>query len=120
MLKEKPDLTKQLTQAKVVPGLKVDLVPATGSVNVAALATRSATGSIVNETECESPLGVTPRVAIAGNGCVVIELDEIHSSGLILPHYKHESKDATLSLFKHARAVVPVGMLRKHVNSDNI
>ena len=64
--------------------------------------------------EAESPSGVTPDLAKAGDGCVVVQFDRILSPGLKLPRYKHDGESATLSHFQGARAVVPVRMLRTY------
>ena len=86
-------------------------MPAFGTMSVPCLATRSATGTIVDVCECESPSGVTPWLTKAGNGHVVVQIEHIYSPGLKLPRYKHGQEDATLSNFEKARAVVPLPML---------
>ena len=119
-MKDLPDLTKRLTVDEAKVGVKIDLVPATGTMSAACLATRSAIGIIVDASECKSPSGVTPELAKAGDGCVVVQFDRILSPGLKLPRYKHDGESATLSHFQDARAVVPVRMLRAYTESDKV
>ena len=101
-------------------GKKVDLVPITGTMSALCLATRSATGNIVEATECDSPADVTPSRAKAGEGCVVIEIDSIYSPSLKLPDYKYKSEAATLLQFKKSRVVVRIRMLRIFVEDANV
>ena len=105
-------------------GDTVDLVPMHG--NVSCMSTRAATGIIVQVARCESPEEVTPRFATTGNGTVAIKLIKIYSPGFKVPSYKYqpsgsEASPATLSHFKEdCQIVVPVHMLKQHVDSDHI
>ena len=116
-----PDLTIRLRKNEATPGKKVDLVPRHG--NVACMATRAATGYIIdNSAICQSPDGIVQKEVRAGNGMVAIQLEQIYSPGLKLPHYRKEGCTAspTLADFGTGRVVVPVQMLKEHVTSDLI
>ena len=120
-LKSKPNLARRLTIDEAVPGLKVDLVPMSGTMSTSCLATRAATGAIIDATECDNPQGVTPRKVKAGRGCVVVEFDSIWSPLLKLPDYKVASGDAAaLMQFEKRRAVVPLRMLREFVEGATV
>ena len=76
------------TMDDVSIGNTVDLVPMHGSVSC--MATRAATGIIVDVAECESPDNITPRLARAGNGTVAIKIVEIYSPGFKVPAYTYQ------------------------------
>ncbi len=120
-----PDLTRRYTMDDVSAGDTVDLVSIHGSVSC--MATRAATGIIVNIDRCESPDNVTPRYARAGNATVAIKIVKIYSTGFKIPAYNYRNPDssqaspATLSHFKEGcHIVVPVHMLKQHINSDHV
>jgi hypothetical protein len=119
-----PDLTRRYTMDDVSIGNTVDLVPMHGSVSC--MATRAATGVIVDVAECESPDNITPRLTRAGNGTVAIKIVEIYSPGFKVPAYTYQPPDcqespATLVHFKEGCCiVVPIRMLKHHVNSNQV
>ena len=119
-LKKMPDLTLRLKEDDVTQGKVIDLVPRNG--NVACMATRAATGRIVEIDTCQSPEGIVQKKVKAGNGMVAIQLTKIYSPGLKLPHYKKEGSLSPLTLadFGNGQVVVPVQMLKEHVASASV
>jgi len=123
-LNDMPDLTRRYKMDDVSAGDKVDLVPMYGSVSC--MATRAATGIIVNVDRCESPNDVTPRFVKAGSETVAIKLVTIYSTGFKIPEYTYQPSGsrvspATLSHFVEGCCiVVPVHMLKHHVSSDHV
>mmetsp|Transcript_29129 Transcript_29129/g.49666 ORF Transcript_29129/g.49666 Transcript_29129/m.49666 type:complete len:1097 (+) Transcript_29129:786-4076(+) len=124
-LDQMPDLTRRYTMDDVSEGARVDLVPIHGSASC--MATRAATGIIVDIDRCESPDNVSPRFTKAGNGTVAIKITKIYSTGFKIPEYNYQEEPgsqvspATLSHFKEGcHIVVPVYMLKQHVNSDHV
>ncbi|KAL7493375.1 hypothetical protein ACHAWT_002406, partial [Skeletonema menzelii] len=119
-----PDLTRRYTMDDVKVGNKVDLVPMFGSTSC--MATRAATAIIVNVDRCQSPDDVAPKVAKAGKETVAIKLVKIYSTGFKIPKYEYKPSDsqvlpATLSCFgEGSLIVVPVHMLKHHVDSDHV
>ncbi len=123
-LDKMPDLTCRFTMDDVSTGNTVDLVPMHGSVSC--MATRAATGIIVDVDGCESPDDITPRKAKAGNGTVAIQIVKIYSTNFKVPAYTYRppgspESPAILAHFKEGcQIVVPVRMLKHHVDSDQI
>ena len=123
-LNEKPDLTRRCTMDDVSVGVKVDVVPMYGSVSC--MATRAATGIIINVDQCKSPCDVTPKYVKAGKETVAIKLVKIYSTGFQLPAYSYQPSDsraspATLSHFEEGcHVVLPVHMLKHHVDSNHV
>ena len=115
-----PDLTSRLNEEDAVVGKKVDLVPRHGSV--ANMATRAATGTIVDMDICHSPDDILPKKARCGKGCVAIKVDCIHSPALILPRYRVDStkEKATLRDVGKNHIIVPIAMLKEYVDSDAV
>jgi hypothetical protein len=61
-LKEMPDLTIRLKRGEITIGSKVDFVPRSGyKGGVSSLATRAATGVVVDLETCTSPQGILPE-----------------------------------------------------------
>ena len=75
-LKKKPDLTLRLTISEATPGKKVDLVPRNGSV--ACMATRAATGIIIDGYVCRSPEGIEQKKVRAGQGTVAVQHEHVY------------------------------------------
>ena len=73
-LREKPDLTERLKPIDVEIGMKVDVVPKSGSV--ACMATRGAIGTIVDDAVCISPIGISPKRVRPGDGCVSVKIEK--------------------------------------------
>ena len=119
-LRDMPDLTIRLTVEDVVAGKTVDLVPRNGSV--ACMATRAATGCILDtDAVCQSPDGIVQKKVRAGSGMVAIQLTHVYSPGLKLPHYQKQGSGAPiLADFLNGKVVVPVQMLKDHVQSEAI
>ena len=123
-LDQMPDLTRRFTMDDVSAGNTVDLVPMHGSVSC--MATRAATGIIVDVDECKSPDNITPRKAKAGNETVGMKIVKIYSGGFKVPAYTYQQdgsreSPATLAHFEEGSTiVVPVRMLKHHVSSDEI
>lgn len=132
-LKAMPDLTLRLKVDELVPGKKVDLVPQKGSsVPVASLNTRAATATLIGTQPCPCPPGIVPkRGTLRPNemtsikpcaNSYVVQIDTIHAPGLIIPGYKMESSNDVVSVgdIGKQQIVVPIGMLRNHVDSIDI
>ena len=115
-----PDLTIRLNMNDVKPGKKVDLVPRYG--NVACMATRAATGCIIDADICQSPDGILQKKVRAGSGMVAIQLENVYSPRLEIPHYQKEGSRSqpTLADFGTGQVVGPVQMLKEHVASNSI
>ena len=99
-------------------GTEVDLVPVHGGVSC--MATRAATARLVPVDECDSPDGILPRKAKAGEGSAVVEIITVYAPSLKMPVYTHDQSGfkATLADFDKATLVVPISMLKEHVKSD--
>eukprot|EP00956_Cyclotella_meneghiniana_P022745 scaffold43394_cov22-Cyclotella_meneghiniana.AAC.1 len=119
-LSQKPDLTERLTGDKVVIGQRVDIVPRFG--HVACMATRAATGRIIDAEYCESPEGIVQTKVRAGKGMAAVQLETVYSPSLEIPHYCKLGKadKPTLADFTSGRLVVPIQMLKEHVESEAI
>jgi hypothetical protein len=119
-LRQKPDLTARLTMEDIVVGKIVDLVPRNGSV--ACMATRAASGIIVDDIICDSLPGITQKKVRAGQGMVTIKLEKVYSPSLQIPYYTRSGarEKPTLAEFGLGKIVVPVQMLKDHVNSGSI
>jgi hypothetical protein len=119
-LEKQPDLTCRLLMDEAVPGKKIDLVPIHGSAST--MATRAATGYILEDTQCNSPNDILPKSVRAGEGSVIVEIIEVYSPGLKIPRYKHKlsQSQASLKHFNGYKLVVPVNMLKEHIESDKI
>ena len=120
-LLDRPDLSVRLKPEEANPNKEIDIVPSRG--NVANMATRAGWGKISESRWCDSPHGITPARAIAPTGSVVVRVERVTASHLIVPRMKN-SKDerATLGDFGEPpfRVVLPISMLREHVESDDI
>ena len=70
--------------------------------------------------EWDSPDGILPRKAKAGEGGAVVEIIIVYAPLLKMPVYTHNQSGfkATLADFDKAPLVVPISMLKEHVNSD--
>ena len=86
------------------------------------VATRAATGCILGtDVVCQSPDGIVQKKVRAGSGIVAIQLTYVYSPGLKLPHYERQGRGAPiLADFSNGRVVVPVQMLKDHVQSEAI
>lgn len=116
-----PDLTLRLKKDDIRVGDKVDFVPRSGQRGgVSTLATRAATGYIVDLNECESGEGILPKRYKVGKTTTVIELEKIHSPSFKVPKYTVEAtgEQATLKdIGPDKCVVVPLSMIRKHQES---
>jgi hypothetical protein len=119
---QKPDLTARLTMKDIVVGKIVDLVPWNGSVACMATRTRAASGIIVDDIICYSPPGITQKKVRAGQGMVTIKLEKVYSPSLQIPYYTRSGarEKPMLAEFGLGKIVVPVQMLKDHVNSGSI
>jgi hypothetical protein len=119
-LSELPDLSRRLTFADAKIGKCVDVVPRFGSV--ACMATRAATGHIIDANYCQSPSGVAQTKVKASSGMVAIQLDTIYSPSLQVPYYRKDgtSTSPTLEDFGLGQLVLPVQMLKEHVRSESV
>jgi hypothetical protein len=119
-LSQKPDLTARLTTEDASVGKCVDVVPRYGSV--ACMATRAATGHIIEADYCVCPDGLSQKKVRAGAGMVTVQLDTVYSPSLEVPHYRklHDKSKPTLGEFGIGQIVLPVQMLKDHVDSDII
>ncbi len=79
-LRQKPDLTVRLTMEGVIVGKMVDLVLWNGSE--ACMATRAASGYIVNDIISDSPTGIVQKKVRAGQGMVTLKLEKVFSPSL--------------------------------------
>jgi hypothetical protein len=119
-LSKKPDLTQRLKLSEASIGKLVDVVPRYGSV--ACMATRAASGRIIDAVYCESPEGIVQSKVRAGAGMVAVQLDTIYSPSLQIPHYRKIDKNAkpTLADFGNGMLILPIQMLKEHIESDEI
>ena len=126
-LKELPNLCKRFTMDEPIDleaGTEVDLVPVHGGV--ACMATRAGIAQIVANNEYDSPDGILPKRARAGEGSAVVEIITVCAPALKIPGYTQPMNDkegatvssATLANFEKAQLVVPISMLKEHVDSD--
>ena len=122
-LQEMPDLTLRLRVEDATVGKRVDIVPRNGSV--ACMATRAATGCIIDaNVVCQSPEGIVQQAVRAGSGMATVQIEQVYSPGLKIPHYKKtglRSHPITLADFGVGKSIVlPVQMLKDHVSSDSV
>ncbi|KAL7491648.1 hypothetical protein ACHAWT_002097 [Skeletonema menzelii] len=129
VLVKMPDLTCKLTVEEATDGKKVDLIPKNGSV--ACMATRAATGTIVQRNEYNCPEGYWfktrqgRRKSVAvGKGSFIVKIDTIEAPGLVLPNYikpsEPSAKEVTLGDVGAKEILVPLAMLKEHVACDNV
>ncbi|EJK48190.1 hypothetical protein THAOC_33036 [Thalassiosira oceanica] len=113
------DLEQRLTKKDVKVNDKVDIAPNSGA-SKGMMATRAATGTVVEMINCRSPEGLEPSRYTAGAKSVVVEIDEIYSPSFHVPHYTIASTNekATLDDVGCNCIVIPCSMLRPHVPSD--
>ena len=118
-----PDLTLRLKKDDIRINDKVDFVPRSSCKGaVSTLATRAATGVIVDLNKCASGVGILPERYVVGKTTAVIELEKIHSPSFKVPKYTVQAtgEQATLEDIGLKCIVVPLSMLRKHSTSDLI
>ena len=86
------------------------------------MATRAAMGVVVDLNNFVSPSGISPKAYRQGQNNVAVEIETIHSPLFRIPKYKSIStgQDATLADVGKAVILVPLTMLREHVNSPSI
>ena len=105
-LDKMPDLTRRLTPEELTPGRKVDLLPQSG--NVACMATRAATATIVG-TPCKCPEGMVYKTSNrknaksytkmrAGKGSYIVRIEKVYAPALIVPKYKWRRTDKAVTL----------------------
>ncbi|KAL7547331.1 hypothetical protein ACHAWF_010648 [Thalassiosira exigua] len=83
-----PDLNLRLKKADVAIGQKVDFVPRFGYFrNISCMATRTATGVVVDLPRVCSPAGIEPSLFNRGKDSFAIEIETIYSSAFIVPKY---------------------------------
>ena len=119
-LKDMPDLNRRLERKDVKVGDKIDIVPRSGMFrNVSLMATRAATGYVLDLSVVNSPAGISPRSRVRGKKYVAVEIETIHSPSFYLPDYKVSStnKAATLQEIGKSIVIVPLTMLRDHTDS---
>jgi hypothetical protein len=124
-----PDLTRRLSAEELSPGRKVDLVPQLGTgVAVASLNTRAATATLIGTQPCCCPEGIAPkhghgrRVKPCANSYVV-KVNTIYAPAFIIPGYKMKDTAEKVTLAdvgEQQEIVVPIAMLRNHIDSDRI
>ena len=119
-LLKKPDLTIRLGVNDATVGKRVDIVPRFGGV--ACMATRAATGKIVDASYCDSPEGISQSRVKVGPGMVTVMLETIYSPSLEVPHYRKTDKKGkpTLGEFGLRQIVLPIQMLKDHVEVDSV
>lgn len=130
-LDKMPDLTRRLTPEELTPGRKVDLLPQSG--NVACMATRAATATIVG-TPCKCPEGMVYKTSNrknaksytkmkAGKGSYIVRIEKVYAPALIVPKYKWRRTDKAVTLRDipiHHDIIVPIAMIKEHVDSEGI
>ena len=88
-LMKKPDLNLRIEKNNVVIGSKVDIVPRSGAYrNISCMATRAATGVIVDLTDVASPFGIKPIRYKTGKTNVAVEIETILSPSFFVPRYE--------------------------------
>jgi hypothetical protein len=104
----------------VIVGKMVDLVPWNGSM--ACMATRAASGYIVNDIICDSPSGIVQKKVRAGQRMVTVKLEKVFSPSLQISYYTKRGAGETpmLADFGLGKIVVPIQMLKEHINSQLI
>jgi hypothetical protein len=120
-LSAKHDLTQRLSLEEATVGKKVDIVPRYGSV--ASMATRAATGHIIDTIYCESPDGMLLTKVRAGKGMAAVKLDAVYSPSLQIPYYRKACGDFSkpiLADFGNGCLELPVQMLKDHVEPDSV
>ncbi|GFH49181.1 hypothetical protein CTEN210_05657, partial [Chaetoceros tenuissimus] len=87
LLKQKVDLSKRLTQQEAQQGMKVDIVPAHGSVMC--MMSRAAIGEILHDTSCVVPIldCDTDRLEATSNTRIV-RITKVCAPSLIIPNIK--------------------------------
>ena len=127
-----PDLTRRLTPAEIKPGIKVDLLPQSGSA--ACMATRAATATIVDTNLCKCPDEMVYKAnrknaksyknMKAGKGSFVVKIEKVYyAPGLIIPKYEWGRTDKVVTLGDipiHHHIIVPIAMIKEHVDSEHI
>jgi hypothetical protein len=85
------------------------------------MATQAATGRIVASAPCESPDGVTPASVKPGGNHAVVNIETVYAPSMKVPRYKMSGGGAvTIGAFKYCNVVLPVTMLKEHIESDAI
>ena len=115
------DFESRLKKKDIEIDDRVDLAPMTGA-NKGMMATRAATGIVVDITNCASPEGIMPERCSSGSTSVVIEITEIYAPSFKLPFYRVSatSEKASLEDIGHNCIVVPCSMLRLHDPSQQV
>eukprot|EP00956_Cyclotella_meneghiniana_P003609 scaffold4428_cov57-Cyclotella_meneghiniana.AAC.1 len=119
-LSKLPDLSLRLTLEEAVVGKRVDIVPRYGSVMC--MATRAATGRIIDAEHCESPDGIAQAKVRAGRGMAAVQLETVYSPALEIPYYRKNGspEKPTLADFGTTQLVLPIQMLKEHVQSESV
>lgn len=118
VLKTKPNLHSRLQLDEANVGKRVDVVPRSGSISC--MATRAATGTIVDLEMIDSPDGVIPKVAKPGKNSVVVHIEKIYSPSLKVPRFKNNGAAAIIQDFEDKPIVLPIQMLKEHVASETV
>lgn len=111
------DLSRRLNELDAVAGTAVDIVPSNGSSM--AMATRSATGTIVGTREYICPVGFTyngKRSIKIGKRAYVVKIRKIYAPNLVIPRFRYKKNKAsvTLSDLGEIEIVVSLDMLMDH------
>ncbi len=125
-LLRKSDLTRRLRPEELIAGKKVDLIPKNG--NVACMATtRAAPTEIVGTIICDYPEGTVygkgqHGQVKPGDNSYAIDILQIFSPALIVPGYKNKQTNRGVALgnIGKRRIIVPITMIKEHVDSVNI
>jgi hypothetical protein len=121
VLADKPDLTIRLSEREATVGVLVDVVPSHG--NVAAMATRGASGVITCETQTLSPDGMLPSVLRRGAKTQVVRINSVSAPHMTVPYLKKLNRGKVcLGDFGEPPflVVLPLTMLKPNVPSDSI
>jgi hypothetical protein len=119
-IKSLPNLHSRLNVEDAAEGKRVDVVPRTGG-SISCMATRAATGTIVASTSCGSPDGILPTNVKPGAKHVVVRIETVYSPSMKVPRYKMSNGGVvTIGAFRNCNVVLPVTMLKEHVESDAI
>lgn len=86
-------MTSKLNASSIAPGLKVHVVPNSGSVAV--LASCVAAGTLLDVADWQNPV---PGVSLPRDkrNLVAVQVDEVFAAGLIVPRYKKDGELVTL------------------------
>lgn len=125
-LRDKPDLTKRLSEAEATVGLSVDIAPYRYGTSAGIVATRCGVGRLTDRShqDCPVPDGARLQLhALRKRKYKVVEVSQVTAPHFVVPYVKKEDGEAVcLGDFGSTPffVIFPLTMLKQHIDSPDI